>query len=221
MFVNDPVKRKYDSRNRDAQSQATRQRIVDAAHELIVERGYRAATVSAIAAEAEVHVDTIYQLLGRKTEVLRELIERAVSGEDRPVPVDQRAYVAEITAEPDPSKKIDLYAAITRQMLARVAPLYVALRDAAGTDANAKQLWSDFSERRATNMRGFVADIAQAGGLRDGLSIEDAADTVWATNSPELYIMLTRERQWTAEQYERWLADAWRRLLHPIELLDR
>jgi hypothetical protein len=64
-------------------------------------------------------------------------------------------------------------------------------------------------------MRTFVADVAAAGGLRPGLTVEDAADVVWATNSPELFVMLTAERGWSADRYEAWLAEAWGRLLLP------
>nr|MBA2738192.1 TetR/AcrR family transcriptional regulator [Nocardioidaceae bacterium] len=37
--------------------------------------------------------------------------------------------------------------------------------------------------------------------------------TIWATNSSELYVLLTVERGWSADRYERWLADTWCRLL--------
>jgi AcrR family transcriptional regulator len=214
--VGGTVKRRaYDNAGRQARSRLTRQHILDAARTLMTEHGYRATKISAIAQASGVHVDTIYELVGRKTTVLRELIEQALSGTDRTVPAEDRPYVAAIRAEPDPVRKIAIYAAATRAMLARLAPLFIALRDAAGTEPEARQLWREFSDRRAANMRLFVQDIADAGGLRPGLSIDDAADTVWATNSPEIYGLLTEERRWSPEQYELWLTDTWSRLLLP------
>jgi len=62
-------------------------------------------------------------------------------------------------------------------------------------------------------MRGLVQDLKSTGRLRRDLSINDAADVVWATNSAELYIMLTVDRGWSAQRYEQWLVDAWCRLL--------
>ncbi len=47
------------------------------------------------------------------------------------------------------------------------------------------------------------------------LCTEEAADVIWATNSSELYVLLTVERGWPADRYERWLADTWCRLLLP------
>lgn len=64
-------------------------------------------------------------------------------------------------------------------------------------------------------MRELAGDLAHAGGLRAGLSIDEAADTIWATNSSELYVLLTTERGWSPDRYQHWLADTWCRLLLP------
>ena len=216
VVVAKPVKsRSYDNSARQALSRDTRQRIIDAARALIVERGYRATTIADIAASAGVHVDTIYELVGRKPVVLRELIEQALSGTDHPVDAEQRGYVQAIKAEPDPARKLTIYASAVRAIQGRMAPLFLALRDAAATELEAQHVWQEVSQRRAANMRLLVRDLQAAHGLRTGLSIDDAADMLWATNSSELYVLLTLERGWSADQYEAWLADTWHRLLLP------
>ena len=208
-----PVKRKYDSTRRRAQSAGTRQRVIDAARELILEVGYRAMTVSAIAARAGVSVDTVYALVGRKPVVLRELLEQAISGTDHAVMAEERDYVKAVVAEPDPATKLAVYAGAVRQIQQRMAPLFLALRDAATTEPEAQAVWRQVSRRRAENMRKLARDLRGAGGLRHDISINDAADVIWATNSSELYALLTGERGWSPERFERWLADAWCRLL--------
>jgi hypothetical protein len=60
-------------------------------------------------------------------------------------------------------------------------------------------------------MRQFAADLAAVAPLR--VDPDDAADIIWATNSPELYQLLVTQRVWRPERYERFLADSWRRLL--------
>ena len=71
-------------------------------------------------------------------------------------------------------------------------------------------------------MRRLVEDVAATRGLRAGLTVDDAADFVWLTNSPEVYVLLTTERNWSAEHYERWLADLWRHhLLPPTRVRSR
>ena len=209
------ISRDYNSAARAAQSHATRKRIVESARALMLEHGYRATTIAAIARHAEVHVDTIYELVGRKPMVLRELIEQAISGSDAAVPAEERDYVAAIRNEPDPRAKLAIYARATREIHQRMAPLVLALRDASATEPEAHEVWQTISDRRAANMRKLAQELRKAGGLRRGLSIDEAADVIWATNSAELFTMLTVERGWKPARYERWLADTWCRLLLP------
>jgi len=207
--------RRYDNAGRQIQSEDTRQRIIDAAGDLIVERGYRATTIAAIAGSAGVHVDTVYALVGRKPVLLRELLEQAISGTDHAVVATDREYVKAMRAASDPVRKLTIYAGAMRQIQARMAPLLLALRDASATEPDAQRVWREISDRRAANMRLLAQDLESAGGLRAGLSVNEAADVIWVTNSPELYVLLTVERGWPPDRYERWLADAWCRLLLP------
>jgi AcrR family transcriptional regulator len=209
-----PVKKRtYDATTRRAQSAATRQRIIDSGRELIVERGYRATTIAAIAERAEVNTATIYELVGRKPVLLRELVEQALSGADRPIAGADRDYVRAMRAEPDAAAKLEIYARAVTQIQSRLAPLFLALREASATEPGVAVVWQEIGDRRAANMRLLVADLATTGQLRVDLSHEDAADIIWATNSPELYVMLTSERAWAPGRFERWLADTWRRIL--------
>ncbi len=207
--------RSYDNALRQAQSAETRRRILDIAQELIVERGYRATTVAEVARRAGVHVDTVYELVGRKPVLLRELIEQAISGTSGAVAAEEREYVKAVRAEPDPARKLAIYARAVREIQGRMAPLYLALRDASATEPEAEQVWRQISDRRAANMRKLAQELDAAGGLRPGVSVEEAADVIWATNSSEFYVLLTVERGWSPGDYEDWLAEAWCRLLLP------
>lgn len=214
--MSEPVKpRPYDSASRRARSDQTRQRIIDTARTVMLEHGYRATTVTEIARQAGVHVDTVYQLVGRKPVLLRELIEQAISGTDHAVPADERDYVAAIRNEPDPREKLRIYAQASQRIHPRLAPLLAALHDASTTEPDARQVWRQISDRRAANMIELARDLQRAGGLRPGLTVAEAADTIWATNSAELYLLLTTERGWSSDQHREWLADTWIRLLLP------
>lgn len=214
--MSEPVKpRSYDSTSRRARSEQTRQRIIDTARTVMLEHGYRATTIAEVARRADVHIDTVYQLVGRKPILLRELIEQAISGTDRPVPAEERDYVAQIRSEPDPRQKLRIYARASRDIHPRLAPLLAALRDASTTEPDAEEVWRQISDRRAANMVELAEDIRRAGGLRPDLTVTEAADVIWATNSAELYLLLTGDRGWSADHYESWLADTWIRLLLP------
>jgi len=206
-------RRAYDATKRRVRSAETRRRILDAARDLLLDGGYRATTIAAIAARAEVNVDTVYELVGRKPVILRELIEQAISGTDRAVGAEERDYVKAMLATRDPIEKLTIYARAMRDIQARMAPLHLALRDASSTEPEAQRVWQEISERRAANMRKLVKDLQSTGGMRPDLSVSEAADVIWVTNSAELYVMLTVERGWLPQRYERWLADSWCRLL--------
>ena len=212
--VDEPVKkRRYDASARQAASATTRQQILNAARDLLIDHGYRRTTIASIAERAEVNVDTVYELVGRKPVLLRELIEQAISGTDHAVAAEERAYVVAIRAEPDPHAKLRIYAKATRENQQRLAPLFLALRDASTTEPEAQQVWQEISDRRAANMRLFAEDLHRTGQLRNDLPIDQVADVVWVTNSSELFVMLTIEHGWPTDRYEHWLADTWDRLL--------
>ena len=127
-----------------------------------------------------------------------------------------RETVVTAAAESDPARKLAIYARAVRETQERLAPLFLALREASSTEPEAREVWADISDRRAENMRKLATDLRDAGGLRPDLSIDEAADTIWATNSSELYVMLTTERGWSPDRFEHWLADTWTRLLLPL-----
>jgi AcrR family transcriptional regulator len=206
-------RRTYDVTRRRASAARTRQAILDAAHRRFASRGYEATSMAAIAADAHVATDTVYAAVGRKPDLMRLLLERAISGGDGPVPAGERGYVMAIQAEADPARKLAIYAAAVRSIHGRLAPLVRAVQGAASVDPEVGRAWKEISERRARNMRLFVAHLAGTGALRASLDQDEAADIVWATNSPELYLLLVGERGWTPERYEAWLASAWERLL--------
>lgn len=208
-----PTSRPYNAARRRANALRTRWAILEAATRLFVERGYLGTTVADVAAAAGVALDTIYAVVGRKPTLFRLLIETAISGTDAPVPADERDYVAAIQAEPSAARKLELYAQAMRAIHLRLAPLLRVLQVAAPADPELAAVWTQIAERRARNMRKLVAELAATGALRADISVEDAADVIWATNSPELYALLVHERGWDPDHYAEWLGDAWQRLL--------
>ncbi|MEP7046621.1 MAG: TetR family transcriptional regulator [Ilumatobacteraceae bacterium] len=207
------TRRPYDTAQRRLQSSALRQRILDEARRLVLAQGYRSTTIADIAAAAEVNPDTVYRLVGRKPLVLRELIEQALSGTDRTIAGEDRSHVRAMIDETDPRIKLAIYAAAIRRTHSRLAPLFLALRDASSTEPEAAEVWTTISQRRADNMRKLVRDVRAGCRTKFDTSINEAADTVWALNSPELYLMLTGERGWTPSRYQRWLSRSLCRLL--------
>jgi AcrR family transcriptional regulator len=213
--MSDDVKtpRSYHAPQRAEQAAQTRHAVLAAARELFTSRGYAATTVAQIAARAGVNVDTLYATVGRKPVLLREVLETAISGQAQAVPALQRDYVQAIQAAPTAAGKIDVYAAAVANILPRTAPIFAAIRDAGGTDPSCAALYTEITQRRAANMRLFVAGLRATGDMRTDLTDDDAADIVWAMNAAEYFLLLVAERGWTPARFGAHLADAWRRLL--------
>ncbi len=205
--------RRYHSPRRAEQAAQTRHAVLAAARELFVANGYAATTVAQIAHEARVAVDTVYATVGRKPALLREVLETAISGTDEAVPAEERDYVAQARAATTARAKIAAYVAGLVGVQSRLAPVFLALRDAAGSDTESAALWKEIAERRARNMRRFAADLRGTGELRSDLTDDDVADIVWSMNGTEYWVLLTGERGWSAQRFAAYLIDAWSRLL--------
>ena len=206
-------RRSYDSSSRQESARATRQAILTAARELFLRRGYAATTMPDIAKAADVALDTVYAVVGKKPALFRLLVETAISGEDEAVAAEQRDYVQAIRAEHDAARKLRTYASALCKIQPRLAPLFNALQAAASLDSDLRSLWQEIAGRRAANMRILADDLASTGRLRPELSTSAAADIIWSMNSPEFYLLLVEQRGWSIEEFEQWLGDAWVRLL--------
>ena len=95
--------RPYNSPLRAEQADQTRQRILTAAHDLFLERGYAGTKVQDVATAAGVSPDTIYVSLGGKKGLLEGVWAMAVTGPLDPDGRDQRERVLAIAASPDPA----------------------------------------------------------------------------------------------------------------------
>ncbi len=205
--------RPYHSPRRAAQAARTRLAILEAARTLFVTKGYPLTTVTEIATLAQVSVDTLYASIGRKPDLLRVLVETSISGVDRAVPADERDYVQQISRQPAARDKLAVYASALAAIHQRMAPVFLALRDAAVADPECAALWREIAERRAANMLCFAEDLRTTGELRADLTDRQVADVIWSMNAPEYWVLLVHERSWTPEAFTDWVADAWARAL--------
>jgi AcrR family transcriptional regulator len=208
-----PQTRGYHSPLRDERARRRRAAILNAARKLLLELGYGQMTMNAVAREAGVALDTVYESIGRKPVLVRLLVETAISGQDEAVAAAERDYVRRILAAPTASEKIAIYTDALRQILPRLAPIVVALGDAASGHPDLAAFWKEIAERRAANMRRFADDLLATGEVRPELDRDAVADVIWSMNAPEFYTLLVGERGWSPDRFAAWLAEAWERIL--------
>ena len=198
------VKRKYSSAKREAQARETRRTVLDAAHELFVSTGYAATTIQAIADRAGVAGQTVYSVFGNKRELLRQLIESTVTGDDDPRPVTERPEARAIAAEPDKRRRAELDAALSRSITERVAPIVRVASEAAASDPELAAMMEDVKAVRRKEMIASAEIMAGPDGLR--LDKKEAAATLYVLYSPAVADMLMVDHGWSAKRYEKWLA---------------
>ena len=204
----DEVKtRRYDNSQRTNAARQTRRAVVAAAYDLFVANGYPGTTLAAIAERAGVSVQTVYAQFGNKSTVLKEVVDQSVAGDDEPTPINQREWVRDILAEPDPRAKLARQAGEVARIMHRSYRLDAVLRSAAPLDADAEALWHKGSRQRHAGMKELAGHLRETGHLRPDLTVDQAADRVAALITPELYRLTVEERRWTTEAYETWLAE--------------
>jgi TetR/AcrR family transcriptional regulator of autoinduction and epiphytic fitness len=198
------VKRSYSSVKRKAQARETRRSILDAAHELFVATGYAATTIQAIAERAGVAVQTVYAGFGSKRELLRQLIETTITGDDEPLPITERAEARAIAAEAETRRRAELDAALSRSITERVAPIVRVAGEAAASDPELAAMLEAVKAARRHEMIASAALLAGPNGLR--VDQEEAAATLYVLYSPQVADMLMGDYGWSPGRYEKWLA---------------
>jgi len=201
------VKRRYESAHRQAQARQTRQAILDAAAVLFVDPGYAATPLTAIAAEAGVAVQTVYKTFGSKPALLSALVDVTVAGDDEPVALPARAFVAEIRSLAGARARLERYARHLVEVHARQAQVMLALSTAATADPEAAAIWRKNADDRRTGMTMFAADLIATGEVRPDHTLETAADVLWLAMDVRNYDWLVRQRGWPPERFQRWYVD--------------
>lgn len=202
-------RRRYSTMLRAEQTRLTRRRILDAAIGLFLERGYLGATLQQVAAEAQVSVQTIYNVVGNKPVLLKAAYDFVLAGDDEPVPISERPTVVAIRAAPDARTCLTGYARLARELGERTLPLVTMLSAQAATgDPDLAEFTETIENERAIGNRATVDLVATRFGLRDGLDTETAADILWALTAPDFIDRLVRRRGWGWVRFEEWLGGA-------------
>jgi AcrR family transcriptional regulator len=208
-----PAPRAYRSSRRDAQARQTRQRIVDAAAAVFLERGFAGTTMRLVASRAGVSVPTVELLFGTKGRLLKAAIDVAIAGDDEPVPVLDRDWTGAARDADTVQEFLAIVGDVIGPAQQRSAGLVLAAFEASSHDPELSALAEQLTTQRSTTATWIVDQLTRRAPLRKGSRRRDAIDTVWILMDPAVFDRLTRHRGWTVAQYQRWFADSVGRLL--------
>jgi AcrR family transcriptional regulator len=201
-----PSRRRYRSPLREQQAGRTRATVIAAATRLFTEKGWAGTGMRDVAGAAGVAIETVYGNFRSKGELLTACIEAAVVADDEPVPLaDRPAFVA--LGRGSRAQRIRAGARLLTEVHRRTAGVILALREAAASDPELAR-WRHAAEGHRR------VDTEQAAALIAGRPVTaEECDGLWAVMAVDVYELLTTMRDWSPQQYQRWLAGVIDRLL--------
>lgn len=193
--------------SRRDKSEATKRKILDAAHAEFVAKGYHGATIASIAALAGVAPQTVYFVFHTKAALISAAIDAAVMGDSPEIP-QETAWWAAMVTEPDPRRSLSLFVRGAAPLFARASTLSEILRAAALTDDEVRKTYAHHEALRRSGFREVVDLIASKGRLKSGLTEETATDVLLTVFGDSVYHLLTSDHGWQPAAVIDWLSDA-------------
>ena len=165
--------------------------------------GYETTTIAAVAARAQASVETVYKAFGGKPGLVWALFRRGLEGAGAE-PAETRSDRLRST---DPVTLVEGWARLATEVAPRVAPLQLLARTAAASDSRMREEYDGMDAARLTRMRDNAAALAALGGLRTGITVDEAGDILFTIASPEMYELLVVRQGWSVERYGCYVRD--------------
>jgi AcrR family transcriptional regulator len=172
----------------------------------MLEDGYAAATIPAIADEAGVSAQTVYAAFGSKAGLYKRIVDIGIVGDEELIPVSGRSIVEDVRSARSAAARLRLFAEYVAGVQERLSDIVEIGLAAAGSDAEIADLVRRMDQQRRIGMREFVDFMADLGSLHKDLDLDEATDIVWVLTAAATYRLLVAERGWSRDAYTRWLA---------------
>jgi AcrR family transcriptional regulator len=199
------ARRAYDGTRRQAQAQATRLEIQEAARRLFIERGYNATTMAEIARAAGVAYQTVYSAFGNKLGLAQEIIWSSFEVEGVNEMLD------DARKSTDPHVWVSTGARVARIIGDRLGELLRLMRESGDPQLMAE--WRAVEDRRREQEIAWRDKLVESGSLAPTLTPDEALSVMWALTGTQLHYQLVTQQGWSPDRYEQWLADALRTLV--------
>ena len=185
---------------RAVQAEQTRVEILGAARRQFAVNGYAATSVKDIAAEAGVSVQTVYDSVGSKADLVRRLNDL----------IDVEANVGEIAmtipTTADPVALARVPAMITRRIVERCGDILRSCQDGARAEPDLATVLDEGSRRHIGGARAIVERLHSLGELDPELSVADATVTVATLADHRVAQVLVDLHGYQLDAVEDWIA---------------
>ena len=210
-LVSDPVN-PPPSTLRQAQTSHTEARILSAASQLFLARGYLATTLADVAEHASVGARTVYVRFGTKAALFARVVDVAIAGDTKPVPLLDRPEQQRPFTGPDANRRVAEFCHTTAQIMRRTSDLFAVAQEAAMVDPVLQANWQAGREGTRHSHRHFWERLADDGLLDSAVDTRWLIDTTTLLGGAETFLLARRMYRWSIPAYERWLVTSYHRL---------
>jgi AcrR family transcriptional regulator len=215
------VKQNFDESAPDAppsrraiQAEQTRAAFIGAARRLFASQGYAATSVKDIAREAGVSVQTLYDSVGSKADLVRRLNDL----------IDSEARVFEIAmslpSETDPAVVVRIPARITRRIVERCSDILRTGMEAARAEPDLAFIIEEGGRRHRGGARAVTERLAALDALDPTLSIDACATAIAAVADFRMALILIDDHGFDLDAVENWIADMTARAVLRRDVMD-
>ena len=158
-------------------------------------------TIEGIAQLAEVSDQTVYALFKSKTGILIALLDQSMFGSEYDEVVRQTLSAG------DSETRLRRAADVATQTRGAQSAAFDLMRGAAVVAPELAKLERERERLRYQGEKSMITFLRDSGRLRPGLSHQRARDIFWMLTGGDVYRMRVRERGWSSQEYQQWLAD--------------
>lgn len=192
-----------------SRAEATEARVVAAATELFVARGYRGTTMSDVAQAAGVSDRTVYVRFATKADLLNRAIGVAVVGDAQPIGLSRRDWAVAAMSAPTLEERLAADAEGSTALFVRLAPLVAV---ASQVEADEPVITESARAGRMGTLdhqRRFWTHLRDDGLMNPDSDLDWVIATAGLAGTSEVYLSMTRTTDWTPADYRRWRHRTW------------
>ncbi|MDQ6847511.1 MAG: TetR/AcrR family transcriptional regulator [Candidatus Dormibacteraeota bacterium] len=183
----------------------TERRVLEAATQLFVERGYVATALLAVAEAAGVSPRTVYVRFRSKARLFERCLETSAVGEQPLVAPLDRDTMAPALESPILDQRLETIVEMARSAMERSSALLGVAAEAAAVEPEIAAVQRVAMQRALGDFRALAERLESDGLLPRGITAAAVTDLLWVLAGPRTIVSLTTDRGWTAARFAIWL----------------